>query len=358
MLDVLAVEHRDSIVNEYRKRLAKKDKEQAKQALIRDETNKRREERTKRKEEKRLDELKNKIEDQIVAKSVQVEDPTMAKICDIITSDKEKHLFVIGGLLGEMLLTLIKVNEMMAMANQEFKMTPETIDVMLRSIADTFGKSEAFIDVPFIREIDFAALLAKEDLKELREALAAENFASPALRYILERLSKFGINSDLTGALLIGIMKLKHKKLEVPLNLVPELTEEKIKDLPEEEKVKEKENIAKQNEEIKQQNAEIKKKNDDIERENALLSQIQSKIRILNNPELPEKGRICAIARVGPMAGPPTPKGTIPSHNLDDLNSSKRNQKSQPVLALPKHLTLGNFVDDSRVIVVHRSMNR
>ncbi len=343
MLDIIAAEHRGAIVDEYKKRLNKKQKDEERQALEIEARLKRKEEREKAKEQKRVDELKAKIEEQIVGKPVHVEDPVMARITDIVIEDKEKHLFIVGGLLGETLLTVAKVFELVSMSNPDYKLTPEVIENIVKGICEGFSKSDSCVDVPLIHE---------------ETGFALDNIATPGLKFLLEKSAEFGLNIEVIMSLLDGIVKFKGKKLEEPKELSPELVlpEEKLKDLPEEEKTKEKERVAKENEEIRKRNAEIKAKNDEIEKENAAISQLQSKIRILQKPEMPEWGKLCAIAKIGPMTGPPTPKGNLIGHTLDntELNSSKKGQKSQPALLVNKHLCVTNVVDDNRVIVLNR----
>eukprot|EP01022_Parablepharisma_sp_SALTPOND_P028362 TRINITY_DN70851_c3_g1_i1.p1 TRINITY_DN70851_c3_g1~~TRINITY_DN70851_c3_g1_i1.p1 ORF type:complete len:622 (-),score=115.82 TRINITY_DN70851_c3_g1_i1:2919-4784(-) len=353
MLDLIAKEHRGAIVDEYKKRLKKHQQNEERKAAEIMESRRRKDEREKLREQKRLDELKAKIEEQVVSKHVQVEDPTAAKIVDLIVGEKDKYLYTIGGLLGEILLTMIKVYELLSMSNPDFKLSPEAVENSIKGIAEAFIKSETSIDISLLHECDFATK---------GEVLSPDDVASPGLKYILEKAEKVGLNVEVLNNLLLGIIRFKTKKLEEPKELVPEIevSEEKLNEMPEEERGKEKERIGKENEEIKKQNAEIKAKNEEIEKENSFISQLQAKIKVLINPEMPERGKLCAIACIGPMSGPPTPKANLAPHGLEnpDLNSSKRNQKSQPILAVQKHLCVSNVVDDMRVIVVNKSISQ
>jgi len=357
---MLNVEHRDGIIDEYKRRLSKKQKDEEDRAKSWSDKLTRHEEREKLREQKRLDELKLKIEDQIVSKSTQIEDPLTVRITDVILEDKEKHLFTIGGIMGEIILTITKVVEMLTAATPEFKMTQEIIDAAVKEICDTFLKTESFIDICLMHEFNFAEAVAKNEQDKIKAALSPENNASYGLQYLLERSAKFGINNDLSYSIMMGFIAFKSKPLQEQKQLLTELVvdEEKIKDLPEEEKAKEKDRVNKENEEIKKQNAEIKIKNEEIEKENAVISQLQGKIRIISNQEKIANGSLCAVARIGPIMGPPTPKSSLPGHTSEnqDLNNSKKVQKQPVSTTISKHQVIGNIVDDLRVAIINKGI--
>ncbi len=359
MVDALAMEHRAGIEKEYKRRFAKREKEEERQQNALEGCHKRREERAKRREDKRLEELKAKLDDQIVSKGTPAEDASMAKISDVLVGDADKHIFAVGGLLGEMILTFSKLIEYQTMNNPEFKLTPEMLETALQGVIEAFAKSEALIEIPFDKEHNFVDLVASPDPKALQDALATEGIATPGLKYMLEKLQKFGVNAELATQLVTAAVKLKFRKLAEPLVPVPELpqpTEEQLKDLPEEKKAEEKDRVAKENEEIRAKNAEIKKHNEDVDKTNAELTLLQGKIKITGKVELPDKGQICAIARMGPIAAPPTPKaGMARPNETVDPSLTKRGQKSQPVLVVPRYLTIASALsDDLRAIVVHK----
>lgn len=350
----LASEHRDGIIKEYKKRMTVKEKREEEERKRIEMSRKLRQETEKKDEEKRLEELKAKINDQIVTKGAQIEDPTMAKISDLLVGDKEKHIYTLGGLLGEIILVLTQVNETLGMANPEFKMTPEVMENLIRSITDTFGKSEANIELHLLKEYNFEELISRGNIPEITEALSYDSMVGPGLKYLFMKLSKFGINSDLVNSFLVSLIKFKHKKALETTNLIPEVLDTHIKDLPEEEKGPEKEKIAKQNEEIKKQNEENKKKNEEIDKENKLVAQAQGKIKIIGKEELPERGQMCAIIQLGPLSGSPNP-GSGPSAALDaSADPSKKGQKSQASLLVQKHLAVANAVDDLRIFILHK----
>ena len=354
MIALIASEHRDSIVDEYKKRLKKIEKDEEKRAIEIADTRRKKEDCEALKEKTRLEKLKARIDELIIAKATQVEESMAGKITDVAIEDKEPHLFSPGGVLGEILLTVAKVHKIIAAANHEFKLTPEIIDGATKVICEAFFKNEIFIDVPIVHDHNFMENIPES---ELLQALSPDNIASPGLKYILERMDKFGLDKGLVNSILTGIVRVRTKRLEQQKELIPTIAipEEKLRDMPEEEKVKEKEIVAKENEEIEKKNAEIKAKNEEIERENEAISQLQSKIRIVVNPEMLERGKICAVVKISPLPGPALIKAPTMSIDVLDVNSSKRGQKSQMSLVVNKHLAVTNVLDDLRLIISNKS---
>jgi len=346
----LEKEHRNHISKEYQRRYAIKKAEHEKYEKELEQKKKRREERAKRREEKRIADLKVKIEDQMVAKAKEYEDPSVGKISDVMVADKEFHIYTIGGLLGEIILTFVKVYETYVMSNPDFKATPEVMENFLKNIADGFMKSEANIEIALLREHKLDDFILNDKTKELDEALSPDNIATHGLKYLLSKLIKFGINPELVQGLIMSVIKLKYKKPTESMPVLPEISEDKLKEVKEEEKAQEKEKIAKENEEIKRQNEMIKQKNEEIEKENKILIQVQEKIKINMKAEMPEKGRVCAILLVGTSNGP------AGSHKQDegDLNTSRKNQKAQAAVSVPKHLAIQNLLGDIRVFIINK----
>ena len=351
----MAQHHREAVVHEYQRRLVKMQAQDVAREKLVEDTRRRHIERAIKQEAERIQVLRGKVETQVIAKQIQVDDPTAASVADVTVGDKEKHLYTIGGLLGEVILTLGQAHEALTLANPDFKLTPEMMEPLIRALADAFLKSDATIDIPFAKDHNFAELLEEAHAAQLDAALSPDGIVGPGLKYILEKLAKVGLKAELVRLLLVSLLKFKSKKPVDALPLLAEVTEDRLKEMKEEDKEAEKQQIARENEEIKKQNEEIRKRNEDIAADNARLAQLQAKIQLLCRPELPGLGQTCALVLVGQQEGPTTPRGAG-SHRPEDssLDPSKRNQRSQPALLAPKHLTVANIVDDLRVFIFHR----
>jgi len=357
MVEVIAKEHRESIVKEYKRRSERMKRENKK--LV-DKIARRKEraiKRHKKQHEEWLNDLKIQIETQIVAKALYIEDPTTVKILELTIEDSGQSLYTIGGLLGELLITVEKINETLTEVKPELEeeseapppsleLEPKIIEDIIRNALEPFLNSEATIDIPLLCNDEF-----KEILNEEGDVIDHNNLVTPGLRYLIKKMERYGFNPKIIAKIFAGIIRFKHKKLLETQELLPELpliSEEKINELPEEEKAAEKERITKENENIASQNEEIKMKNDairtrneEIQKENEFTSQLQNKIRIIVSPQMLEYGKTCAIAWIN-------------SVEEGEDNAAKRNPKAVQI-NLSKHLCVSNTVSDLKIIILNKS---
>lgn len=364
MIALVASEHRDSIVKEYRRRLSRmEDKaEQLAEKAARRQT--RAAKRRVREHEEWVNELKTQVENQVVARAVQVDDPTAVKVLELGMEESGQALYTIGGLLGELLITVDKIFEVLTEPDQEgeeqpepepseepapsvpsLELTPNLVEEIVRSAIEPFLGSEATIDIPLLCSSDFEEILNEEDP---RDVIDCDNLVTPGLKYLARKMERYGFSPEVAAKVFAGVVRFKHKKLPELKELIPEvppIPEEKLNEMSEEEKAAEKERISKENESIAAQNEELKVKNEETQKENEATSQLQGKIRIVVSPQMLEHGKTCAVAWIGP----------IDEGRAEGEVAAKRNPKA-PQVSIAKHLCVANTVSDLKLIIQNRRM--
>lgn len=364
MVQLIANEHREAIVNEYKRRLIKMEKDATELADKIARRKARAVKREKKEHEEWLNDLKVQIENQVIAKALQVEDSTTVKILELGIDDNGQSLYTIGGLLGELLITVDKIFEVLTEvepdAEQEeqpevppvpIELTQKIIEDIIRNAIEPFLSSEATIDIPLLCNTEFEDIMNEEESKDVIEY---DNLVTPGLKYLVRKMERYGFNPETITKIFSGIIRFKNKKLPEIQELqellpeVPPTPEEKLNEMTEEEKAAEKERITKenetiatQNEEIKTKNEEIKAKNEEIQKENEFTAQLQNKIRIIISPQMLEHGKTCAIAWIG-------------SIDEGDDSGAKRNPKAAQI-NLVKHLCVSNTVSDLKILILNKS---
>eukprot|EP00826_Nyctotherus_ovalis_P016591 TRINITY_DN14807_c0_g1_i1.p1 TRINITY_DN14807_c0_g1~~TRINITY_DN14807_c0_g1_i1.p1 ORF type:complete len:401 (-),score=150.80 TRINITY_DN14807_c0_g1_i1:405-1607(-) len=364
MIAMIAREHRDFIVKEYRRRLNKMEDSAGQLADRAARRQARAIKRRAREHAEWLNDLKTQIENQVVAKAVQVDDPTAIKVLEMGMEESGQALYTIGGLLGELLITVGKIFEVLTEPEPEgeeqpepepsdepapsapsLELTPNLVEEIIRSAIEPFLASEATIDIPLLCNSDFEEILNEEDP---RDVIDCDNLVTPGLKYLVRKMERYGFSSEVAAKVFAGIVRFKNKKLPELKELIPEVPpvpEEKLSEMLEEEKAAEKERIAKENESIAAQNEELRAKNEELQKENEATSQLQGKIRIVVSPQTLEHGKTCAVAWIGP----------IDEGRAEGEVAAKRNPKV-PQVSIAKHLCVGNTVSDLKLIIQNRRM--
>lgn len=372
MILALKTEHRNNIVEEYKRRHNKKEKEanELAEKLLRRKI--RAEKRAIRDHTEWITDIRNQIEVQIVSKGIQIEDSTIAKVSELGIENNAPYLYTIGGLLGEILMTVSRIFDVLtepdpipeegadeapqAEPNPEgesagaqpnpLELTPELVEKIIRNAIEPFITSESFIDIPLLCPPDFEDILNPDDPKDI---IDYDNLVTPGLRYLIRKMERYEFNPDIITKIYSGIIRFKNKKLQELNELLPEvppIPEEQLNELPEEERPAAKEKVDKENESIAAQNEEIKTKNEEIQRENDFVTQLQNKIRIIESPEMLEYGKTCAIAWIGPIEDLANPNAR------PEGDGGKRNPKAQ--LTITKHVLVGNTVNNLKVLILNK----
>lgn len=264
----ISILHKQSIVKELNKRQERKKEEMRKKRQEEDERRQRKERRAALREKKRLEDLKEQIQQTIIVPATLDEYSPKTRIYDVRDPNAtDDGVILIGGFVGELIITFTCLSDYILASpqNQNFFFTVESIENFL---TDLFGGEDSqFPDgtccinlTKTVEDLSGGKNLTSDMMAKIARDQA--NIADFGLNYMFDVQKELVLNPDVIEVIYRAICKVAMQE-PVPLQELPVIPEDADDD---------------KKDEINEQIEEVKKKNEDIEKQNAKIARIKNKV--------------------------------------------------------------------------------
>jgi hypothetical protein len=271
----ISLNHKESIVKELNKRQERKKEEMRQKRQEEDEKRKRKETRAGLRERKRLEVLKDQIQNTVINPAVLEEYNPKNKIYDVRDPNaSDDGIIIIGGFVGELIITFTCLSDYI-LASPQHQNFFFTVDAIEQFLTEILGNE----DSPYpdnicclnlnksLEELGHGRDLSSDQVAKL--ARDPSNIADFGLSFMFDAQKELVLSPDVIEVVYRAIcnlaMRSPVKLLAIPS--VPEDADDEKKD------------------EINEQIEDFKKKNDEIEKQNAKIARMKKKVAIKYLPD-------------------------------------------------------------------------